>query len=133
MAIYLHEGDSQVILYAKGHFEKTDNHYNDVRKIICIRNGIENISDVDLVRVLTSILNEIKAFTPYNISKLISTLVIQNPYHFMGKDNRTNVEKFIDFALSEFSNLQVKDKDKTLVYVCKPNSRYGTLKRNIAV
>lgn len=56
--IVLSKADSQIVLYAKGHFEKRDDLVQDLRVLIAKRAGMlpEHISNPDMVRVLTDLL-----------------------------------------------------------------------------
>lgn len=56
--IVLSKADSQIVLYAKGHFEKRDDLVQDLRVLIAKRAGMlpKHISNPDMVRVLTDLL-----------------------------------------------------------------------------
>ena len=56
--IVLSKADSQIVLYAKGHFGKRDDVVQDLRVLIAKRAGMrpEHISNPDMVRVLTDLL-----------------------------------------------------------------------------
>ena len=110
--------DSQVILYAKNWFKKTDV-MEDLRKIYAKRNGMrfEHINNDDIYEMLTKLFYDIclKENSEYSFNHLMKEI-----FRFVNKgcsySETTNMKHVIKYYLVMISNAQVREikKGKTL-------------------
>lgn len=115
--------DSHVYLYAKGHYAKSKNMFNDLRKIYAIRNGVDakDITDWNILEMMLSLTYQhIKseyAFKEF-VSHLFKTYRKKTLFPLFGISTKRKLLKQILITLGL---TQVKDGEKILIPLDEPD------------
>lgn len=116
--IKLDQYDSQLILYAKGHFERNQE-IEDVRRILAWRALVpyENFSDRDVITCLIMVLQKCDLFNDRNIHEIFSQVIFGYKFDVYSKPEKkkTPLETFIATALDAIAVMPVKNESETLI------------------
>ena len=115
--------DSHVYLYAKKHYVKSKNPFNDLRKIYALRNGVDAqfISDGDILgMMLTLTYQHIKS--EYAFEKFVCGMFKTYKRHaILPHFGIANKKKLLWQMLSALALTQVLDGDKVLIPLDEPD------------
>ena len=122
--------DSQVILYAKGWFKKTDT-IEDLRKIYAKRNlmALEHIYQEDIYSMLTHLVFELCIKDNSNKFNHLMSEIFRSEIKWHEFSNVTRVKNVIRVYLEMLRLLRIKDGDKTLIKLDEPD--YSILPRMV--
>lgn len=124
--------DSQIILYAKGHFAKGDT-INDLRSLVAKRAMMlpVHISDIDIIQVLCIVVEECGANENVRLADTLLTILYGSRWGrpFAG-DTRSPHERCVDVLLGMLRETQVRDDETVLLHLSEADAAYLPLSKD---
>jgi hypothetical protein len=122
--IVVSEGDSQIVLYAKGHFKRTDV-MSDLKVLVGYRCGFgpELVSENSIFQVLHIVADKCGLEKELGSRRFLSKVMFGSEYGPQALHLATEpiLNRYVDAILGLLVNLRIRDKDITLVQLSPAN------------